>query len=77
MTTKKNNQISVKSLAEMYGYHEVTMHRYLQRAEFSKFLYKHDGRQFRVIFTLDFKNRLEKFLSKLRGRAKWQKNKEK
>ena len=54
---KKNNQISVKSLAEMYGYHEVTMHRYLQRAEFSKILYKHDGRQFRVVFTLDFKNR--------------------
>ena len=76
MTTKRNNQISVKSLAEMYGYHEVTMHRYLQRAEFSEFLYKPDGRQVKVVFTSDFKNRFEKFLSKLRGRAKWQKNKE-
>ncbi len=73
---KKNNQISVKSLAEKYGYHEGTMYRYLQRAEFSEFLLKPYGKQVKVIFNFECKIRLEKFLLKLRGRAKWQKNKE-
>lgn len=70
---QKITKLSLKELSNQYGYSTSTMHRYMQRAEFSQFIYLPEcGRQqYKIIFTPEFQQTLENFLLKLRGRAKW------
>lgn len=73
MKKQKITKLSLQELSNQYGYSTSTMHRYMQRAEFSQFIYFPEcGRQqYRIIFSPEFKQTLEDFLLKLRGRAKW------
>ena len=74
MSTKE--QAGLEYVSKYFGYYPETMYRYLQRAEFRKYIIVLEPRtRFLVEFSPEFKKDMMEFLKGLRGKAKWKKPK--
>lgn len=73
---KNKEPAGLDYVSKYFGYYPETMYRYLQRAEFRKYIIVLEPRtRFLVEFSPEFKKDMMEFLKGLRGKARWKKPK--